>query len=509
MTTRSYITALLLSVALSVSGCRERQPQDSESAHRVIYNLDSSQFFLGTFGPINGETMDRFVDDHARAGVTDLYINVNAQRTNFDSAVWEAAWEQKNPNAPVVDWVKNTGLLNEAGIDYPQRMLARSRSSGMRGWISIRMNDAHLPNEPEHPLHSDFWRAHPEWHLDNTGLDYEVADVRDHYIRLIQEVTERYDTDGIELDFLRFRYYFRDGRTSIGLPLMTALVERVHELAMTSSDRLGHKVQVAVRVPTSPFVSKSLGLDVIEWAKNGLVDIVIASPFWSSANTAIRLDEWKAALNGAGVELAVSSEDGVDSGGLGRRTMTPSEMRGLYASALFDGADAYFFNLFTNPLLTWPREEYYAVIRDVRSLDSLAVRERRHVVTIEDPWIQGEPRPRELLPAEGMHLEFKLRTGPRPGSDRQSFVELALSNNGERTTVTVNGLPTAYAGVKQADHLVAIQVPEDRRPPRSVYRITPGALLDGENVVVITGEEPVVVRWVEIRVEPARADKSE
>ncbi|MBI3922148.1 MAG: hypothetical protein HY318_12075, partial [Armatimonadetes bacterium] len=55
---------------------------------RVIYNLDCSEFYVGTFGPIAPETIDKFVDAHAALGITDLFINVNAQRVNYRSAVW-------------------------------------------------------------------------------------------------------------------------------------------------------------------------------------------------------------------------------------------------------------------------------------------------------------------------------------------------------------------------------------------------------------------------------------
>ena len=53
----------------------------AKSEHRVIYNLDCTEFFVGSFGPVVPETIDKFVDDHAAAGITDLFINVNARRT--------------------------------------------------------------------------------------------------------------------------------------------------------------------------------------------------------------------------------------------------------------------------------------------------------------------------------------------------------------------------------------------------------------------------------------------
>ena len=500
MKTRFRSRGGLLLLATLAMSCAPQSTSDANTTdgNRVIYNIDSTQLFLGTFGPIEAATIDRFVAEHAHAGVTDLLINVNAQRTNYDSDVWEATWEEENPDAPQVEWMDNTRVLHDAGIDYPRRMLAQARHNGMRGWISIRMNDAHLPNEPDHPLHSEFWREHPEWHLPNSGLDFAEPDVRQHYINLIREVTERYDLDGIELDFLRFRYYFRGGEEQAGLPLMTALVATADSLATAAEERLGHPVDLAVRVPTSPTVSRALGLDVEAWVGAGSIDLLTASPFWSSTNTDIRVDEWKDLIGEKDVVLAVSAEDGIDSGGVSRRTMTRSEMRGLFAAVVYEGARPYFFNLFTDPWKLWRHEDYVGIIEDVSDETALFELERGHVVTIADPWVEGEPRPRELLPVTGTDVSVRINIGPAPSSERAVTVELVVD---EEADVRVNGAVTSFDAVEEAHELLAIGIEEARRPPRHVFVVPSGALRDGYNTVRIRSERPVTVSWVEIRID--------
>lgn len=489
---------LLLQIILAASCApRSSSDADADAGNRVFYNLDSTQFFLGTFGPIEAATIDSFVAEHARAGVTDLLINVNAQRTNYDSDVWEATWEDNNPDAPRVEWMDNTRVLHEAGVDYPQRMLEQAGYQGMRGWISIRMNDAHLPNELDHPLHSDFWRAHKDWHLPNTGLDYAQPGVRQHYVNLIREVTERYDLDGIELDFLRFRYYFREGEEQAGLSLMTELVETAESLANAAAERLGHPVDLAVRVPTSPRVAKSLGLDVETWVGAGWVDLLTASPFWSSTNTDIRLNEWNDLIGESDVVLAVASEDGINSGGVSRRTMTRSEMRGLFASAVYDGARPYFFNLFTNPWQLWSHEDYIGIIEDAGDDPALFGLERRHVVTIADPWVEGEPRARALLPVTGTDVSFRINIGRAPSTDRAGTVELVID---KQANVSVNDVVAHYDTVVDAAELVAINIDRALRPQRHVFVVPRGVLRAGYNTVRIQSDTPATVRWVEIRI---------
>ena len=70
---------------LANNDCKgEAKMNDAHAARgKVIYNLDCTQFFMGTFGPIVPETIDKFVDTHAALGITDLFINVNAKQKSY------------------------------------------------------------------------------------------------------------------------------------------------------------------------------------------------------------------------------------------------------------------------------------------------------------------------------------------------------------------------------------------------------------------------------------------
>ena len=190
--------------------------QAGEQRGRVIYNLDCTEFFVGTFGPNVPETIEKFVDDHATAGITDLFVNVNAQRTNYRSQVWEAFWDGYDPSAGVEQpffsgipaariagpdanesqMYINMYELNEMGCDYAEKMLARARHHQVGAWISLRMNDGHSASLPDHPSHNGLWKSHPEWRLTSGyGLDYEQPEVRRHYQQLIGEVCVAWSRD--------------------------------------------------------------------------------------------------------------------------------------------------------------------------------------------------------------------------------------------------------------------------------------------------------------------------
>ena len=482
---------------------------------RVIYNLDCSEFFVGTFGPIAPETIDKFVDTHAALGITDLFINVNAQRTNYRSDVWESNWDGYDPEADDdqpffagIDpkrsferqWYKDVLSLYEQGCDYPKRMIDRARHSQVKAWISLRMNDSHYPDRPGHPFHSTFWRSHPEWRLSNKGLDYERREVREHYMKLIREVCARYDLDGLELDYLRFWLYFRPGREHEGAKLMTAFVEEAREAVDAAAKRLGHPVELAVRVPSTPWIAHRHGLDAVAWTKAGLVDLVIAASWWASSNSDVPIETWKGLLADTGVPVALHLECGIDSGAGGRRTMTHEEIRGSLTSGWQRGADAvYFFNLFTGPYQRWPREDHDQLLQDAGSYTALCRGPRRHPVTITSPWSEGEPGKEKSLPYTGRHGVFRLHVGPKPLAGQQARVELVVPEHDQPLEVHLNGIPCRFVGLVKDEHIKASGWKKPQ-PSRHIYDAPPEALSDGYNLIEVSGEKDVTITWVEISV---------
>lgn len=61
----------------------------------LLHNEDSTQFFFTqqiSAGKA-GETIDRYVDVMADAGVTVFLCNTNSRRTNYRSRVWKSYWD--------------------------------------------------------------------------------------------------------------------------------------------------------------------------------------------------------------------------------------------------------------------------------------------------------------------------------------------------------------------------------------------------------------------------------
>ncbi len=477
---------------------------------QVIYNLDETEYFVGTFGPVVPETINKFVDEHTALGITDLFININSQRTDFRSDSWEAYWDGYDPklgkdqpffagidpaDGTTSEMIISMYKLYKMGCDYPQRMIDRARKHHVKPWLSIRMNDSHYPEWPNHPYHSTIWKSHPEWRLP-AGLDWEQPEVRDHYMKLIKEVCSRYNVDGIELDFLRFWLYFRPGREHEGAKLMTAFVRQVREVTNEAAIRLHHKVKLAVRVPSSPWISRMHGLEAVDWAKAGMIDLITVSSFWPSINSDMPIESWKGMLIGTKVPVAVGME-GCVSAGSGIRNSTPDEMRGAILSGLQRGADSvYLFNLFTNPYHYWPREDHNQLVRDAGSYAALCAAPRRHIITSAYPWAAGEPGAPNLLPYTGTNGVFRIHTGPKPLPEQHIQIELVIKDSDQPLDVRLNGAICPFTGLVDPEHITRAGV--SGQPKRQAYEVSVGTMNEGYNLIEVNSKEAVTITWVEV-----------
>ena len=180
-----------------------------------------------------------------------------------------------------------TGLCHDAGIDL---------------FPSIRMN-SHYAADPNAATSGRFRREHPElligrpgeefaagsleWGV-RTGVDYAHGDVRGHMLSVICELFERFDIDGVELDFMRHPTFFRPQDAYANRYLMTDMLRYARQRRDEAAKARGRNIDVAVRVPPTLEDSLRLGLDVRQWMSEGLVDIVIAGGGFLPFETPIR-----------------------------------------------------------------------------------------------------------------------------------------------------------------------------------------------------------------------------
>jgi hypothetical protein len=392
--------------------------------------------------------------------------------------------------------------LDAQGVDYPARMAERCRLRGVSPWISLRMNDVHINDNLAHPFHGPMWRDERYFRSGAAdyfarGLDYAHPEVRDMYRDLVVENLQRYDIDGLELDFMREPYLFRPGAEQEGAVILREWLRGIRRLVHDASVRRGHPIALAVRVPSRIEVAQSWGLDAVQWAKEGLVDLVVATPRWATLEYDMPLDEWAQALAGTGVTLAGGLEIlHRPSPGAPAVSLSAEQAVGAASAVLTPGADVvYLFNYFAPA--GWPLPDYLRTLQAMSSLEALTRLPRRHAITYRDITGVGEQY-RPSLPAEATDLAFELPTGPAPAAGAAVSLELTLTRpDGARAApprVTVNGTACALLPRQPSDgaELVTYSVPTSALP---------GSRRDSIRVQGADGR-PVIVTGLEVRIAP-------
>ncbi len=335
----------------------------------------------------------------------------------------------------------------------------------MSPWITLRMNDCHCNDIPDHPFHGSFWRNHPEFRRQNcpgyfaTCLDYAHREVRDYYKSLVVETLERYDIDGLELDFMREPYCFSAGKEAEGRPILTGWLGEIRGLVAGAAARRGHPIRFGVRVPSRPETAFGMGLDAIAWAKAGLIDLLVVTPRWATLEFDMPLRQWRQLLAGSKVTLAGGLEIICRPAGAPPIAATPELATGAALSVLSGGADAvYLFNYFQDA--NWPLPVYKETLRAMTSLDSLIERPRTVAITFRDVTAPGEDY-RPLLPATGKELAFPIKLGPLPKARRQCQLLIGLAPSSVALTASVNGKPCEVCNdtTKDGLRLVSFNVP--------------------------------------------------
>lgn len=433
----------------------------------LFHNEDCTQiFFTQQFPPGKaGEVIDRYVDGMANAGVTVFLCNTNSRRTNYQSRVWDSYWADLDPDGPddqpflasvPRDDVKNYRSLidnmltvHREGIDYPARVIQRCRHDGISPWITLRMNDCHYNGIADHPFHGNFWKNNPQLRRKNcsgyfaTCLDYAHPEVRDFFKALIAETLDRYDIDGLELDFMREAYLFSAGKEAEGAPILTAWMRDIRELVDDAAARRSHPIRLGVRVPSRPETSLALGLDAIAWASEGLIDLLVVTPRWATIEFDMPLAQWRQLLGSTKTTVAGGLEIRYEPyPGAPASTVSPELARGAAVAVLSGGADAvYLFNYFQG---TWPPSDYEQTLKAMNSLDALLKLPRRVAVTYRDVTAPNEPY-RRPLPAIGKELTFDVKLGPRPAKGWTCEVSIGIApsqgNAAPAPSVLVNNTP--------------------------------------------------------------------
>ena len=176
------------------------------------------------------------------------------------------------------------------GGDPFQVYVDRCRKTGQSPFISVRLNDGHHLQFVEQPknksgMHciSRFYAEHPEYRIgpdindwDQHVHNWAIPEAREYKLKLIRELIERYDIDGVELDFMRHASYFRLDETT-RVQRARVMAGFVREVREALDGKGGRRRWLCARVPCLVKIHDRLGIDLPEMVEAGL-DMINLSP---------------------------------------------------------------------------------------------------------------------------------------------------------------------------------------------------------------------------------------
>ena len=488
---------------------REKRPKRAKLKYPVLYNQDCTDLFDKSKGKLTAQDVQRMVDEVADGGADVLLVNPNAQLANYPSKVWQTYWDGYKkgdrsffggvPDKSVArreHWVWEMAHLAEQ-CDYLATALSRCREKAIAPGISLRMNDVHDGGISDSHMHSRFYKENPQFHLKPfagrrgvTGLDYTNGEVREHYLSLIRELAEDYDFDVLELDFMRFPYYFNGNEGEQHCETMTGFIGEVREIL----DGTGRSISLIPRVASSPEAARKLGFDVQAWAREGIVDGITVANFLGTAWD-MPIDRFRE-LVGPDVAVYASAEVAGDRrDGVPVRYLPESYemLRGFAAGYLAAGADGvntfnYFLARHHRPVTA---EEFYGGQREMRSLEEARGKPRIHVLSVAKRLSACDmPNQAPVTIRASAEHRFEMILAAEGGRQK---VEALVYYDGESQAEDLS----LRIGVHSIGRSVEIrkgpegpkEIETSRKSKIAVFKVPAGVIKDGRNELVIRSEK--------------------
>ncbi len=457
------------------------------------------------------------IDAFRNTNITDICLNVGGQCSGSPSNVLDdlvSIYERRVENGIPVDYRDMLApaytVIKIHGIDPFDVWFRRIREAGMRSHISVRMNDCHCPDDKTCWLRSGFfytarqngWMNGDRYGYFRYTLNYMYPEVRNLYLNYIREQILRYDTDGLELDFMRecicFDYAGED--KAICVPVMNGFMREVKEIVREAEAKHGHKIEITVRLPRDIAKSYTMGFDAVTWDRESLVDRIVPSPRFHGSDSHIPVEDWKSALPNtkitACIESLISDDWGMSLNGLA--PMTVETVCGHAASYLARGSDGiYTFNLFgeglggTKDALARDR----ALPRMLGSYEKVAANHLRFITVGEDYDItpvgreRWNPLPKAL--SAGERAEFTVVTGELP-AERNVVFRIGISlGTKDDVTVKINGEPLTLTSSQTP-------FPETAMEKGTVCYIAPVPRRDVRYTITADACASVRISWIEI-----------
>ena len=419
----------------------------------IMLNWDDSAFFYYISRGYGKDVANReqayeccraVIDQYKDTGITDFLICVNARLASYPSTSIENygdSAKRKIQNNKEVDFSRTWAssfpkVFEEWGVDYIDIWIKRLLEINILPWVSVRMNDAHDMLASSSFIAPNYYYENPQLrrvthHKDASYydyiFDYGKEEVRTRFLSFIEETLNRYDTYGLELDWLREAFCFKVGHEYEGIQIINDFMRQVKAIVQKYEKIRNHKIKIAARIPSGIETALYMGFDAVTWAEEALVDLIVISPRWSTTDTDMPIEIWKRMLKTYNVELAAGIEVVMRENRKSPTTFNCAETVVANAASIYSaGADKlYLFNYLSMPDMIGAdtSDEGYmnlftnikTILKNSKDIESAIRCNRRHFVSFKDLTAQWELTkyyvPVTCSPKDTEYALFRIRTG--------------------------------------------------------------------------------------------------
>jgi hypothetical protein len=534
----NFAILLIIIFSFSISAFAQK------NKHRLIFNNDGT-YVLGNdlhkHRPISIEDVYDYIDILTNTQVTTYMIchgsSLLYYKSNYDRTLGSARGDQKNDceiNPKFTEVMKmydnNIKILADKGTDIIKLCIDRAKEKGLESFITMRMNDLHFTDTSLHctRAQNDFWLDHPEyrvgdypgWHAYG-ALNFAHKEVREYKLNLIREMCERYNIDGLDLDFMRFIIYFPYGEGKNYLDEMTDFMKKAREITNKIGKKRGRPILLSARVPSTISFCLDKGLDVKKWADMDLVDFITIGAHWTCDPT-MPVREFKQELSRDNIPVYVSIDDGQY---YLREFRSDGIYRAIASHYYSEGADGlYLFNYFfpanygENNELLKPKEGQ--VVRAVHTTDFLkeigdmkTLKGRNKIYTLSDGITEYGFKPNTPLPmliSPWDEEKIKLNISEDIQQDKPKNALLFFR-------ITKGAIVKIFFNKKELVKADAHLIPKFGRDANllkeeevQVYSVPIELIKNGYNTIAFRSDEPVarILRRVEFAIEYEDVEKN-
>ena len=249
---------------------------------RLIYYNDAHHFHGKRIEPPASIHMLQWpVDEVLGTGVDLLVLGLGYADVYFhNSKVGRVVGQMKEVWQNYIDW-RIMRMVEEAeklGTDQLREVINRGAEMGLTVFPSLKLQASNLPGSERCGLLK--WEHGADVCIGEEGraewcYDFALEVVRQDKLAVLREVLEDYKADGIELDFMFDRFYFKHDKVEENIPLMNSFIAEIRQLANEIGNEQDRQIPIMARIALDKEANLRIGLDPETWIRDGNIDYVV------------------------------------------------------------------------------------------------------------------------------------------------------------------------------------------------------------------------------------------